>query len=118
MEPVGSDDYSLDSLTSNESNNSDFSFDSDELVNVLQELQISHEFSNEDQMDIDSMSESHTGDSGFTSISPNDAASIAVFRSFFTEELFNLIVERTNIYGKQRIGGGKWESKTLNHSLG
>jgi hypothetical protein len=70
------------------------------LVDDLQELQISDEFSNEDQMDIDSISESHTGESGFTSISPDDVAPTAVFRSFFTEKFFKLIVEQTNIYGK------------------
>ncbi len=100
MESFDSDDYSLDSLTSDESRESDFNFDSDELVDDLQELQISDEFSKEDQMDMDSMSESHTGDCGFTSISPSDTTPIAVFRSFFTEEILNLIVEQTNTYGK------------------
>jgi len=103
MESFDSDDYSSDSLTSDESNDSDFSSDSDELVDDMQELQISEEFSNEDQMDVYSMSESLTDDSGHTSISPNDTTPIAVFRSFFTEEIFNLIVEKTNIYGKRKF---------------
>jgi len=103
MESFDSDDYSLDSLTSDESNDRGFSFDSDELVDDLEELQISDEFSNEDQMGIDSMNENYTGDSGFTSISPNDTSPIAVFRCFFTEEIFNLIVEQTNIYRKQKF---------------
>ena len=103
MESFDNDDYSPDSLTSDESDNSDFNVDSDELVDDLQELQISNEFSNEDPMDTDSMSESHTGDNGFTSISPDNTTPIAVFRSFFTEEVFNLIVEQTNIYGRQKF---------------
>jgi hypothetical protein len=72
MESFDSDDYLLDSLTSDESNDSDFSFDSDELVDDLQELRILDEFSNEGQMDVDPMTESHTDDNGFTMISSND----------------------------------------------
>ena len=66
MESFDNDDYSPDSLTSDESDNSDFNVDSDELVDDLQELQISNEFSNEDPMDTDSMNESHTGDNDFS----------------------------------------------------
>ena len=97
MGSFDSDDYSLDSLTSDESNESEFSFYSDELSDDLQKFQISDEFSNEDQMEMDSMCESHTGHCGFISISPSDTAPIAVFRSFFTEEILNLIVKQTNI---------------------
>ena len=103
MEAFDNDDYSPDSLTSDESDNSDFNVDSDELVDDLQKLQISNEFSNEDPMDTDSMSESHTGDNRFASISPGNTTPIAVFRSFFTGEVFNLIVEQTNIYERQKF---------------
>ena len=74
MESFDSDDYSLDSLTSDESNDSDFSFDSDE-------------FPNEGQMDTGSMSESHTSDSGFTSTSHNDTAPIAVSEAFSRKKI-------------------------------
>ena len=49
------------------------------------------------------MSESHTGDNGFTSISPDNTTPITVFRSFLAEEVFNLIVEQTNIYRRQKF---------------
>ena len=97
MESLYNDDYSPDSLTSGESIDSDFKVDSDELVDDLQDLQVSDEFSNEDPMDTDFMRESHTVDNGFTSISPNNTIPIAVFRSFFTKEAFNLIVEKKNL---------------------
>lgn len=103
MESFDRDDCLPDSLTSDEGNDSDFSFDSDELVDDLDELQISDDVSNEGQMNIDSMNESQTGDSGFTSISLNNTTPITVFRSFFTEEIFNLIAEQTNIYGKRKL---------------
>ena len=127
MEFFDNDDYSPDSLTSDESDNSDFNVDSDKLVDDLQELQISNEFSNEDPIDTDSMSESHTSDNGFTLISPNNTTPIAVFRSFFTEEVFNLIVEQTNIYRRQKFQRSRqntndrcrmWKSKILNYSSG
>jgi hypothetical protein len=54
----------------------------------------SREYSNEDEMEIDSMSENHTSDGGFTPIS--------VFKRFFTDEIFNLITDQTNIYRKQK----------------
>ena len=103
MESFDSDDYLLDSLTSDESNDSDFSFDSDELVDNLQELRILDEFSNEGQMDVDPMTESHIDDNGFTMISSNDTVPIAIFKRFFTEEVFHLIIEQTNIYGRQKF---------------
>ena len=73
------------------------------MVDDLQELRILDEFSNEGQMDVDPMTESHTDDNGFTMISSNDTVPIAIFKSFFTEEVFHLIVEQTNIYGRQKF---------------
>ena len=103
MESFDSDDYLLGSVTSDESNDSDFSFNSDELVDDLQELRILDEFSNESQMDVDPMTESHTDDNGFTMISSNDTVPMAIFKSTFTEVDFHLIVEQTNIYGRQKF---------------
>ena len=89
MESLHNDDYSPDSLTSGESVDNNFNVDLDELVDDLQELQVSDEFSNEDPMDTDFMRESHTVYNGFISISPNNTIPIAVFRSFFTKEAFS-----------------------------
>jgi hypothetical protein len=103
MESFDSDDYSLDSLTSDGNNVSDSSFNSDELADDLEELQVFDEVSNEDKMDINSMSESHTSNGGFTSISSSDTTPIVVFRSYFKEEILDLIVEQTNIYGRHKF---------------
>ena len=53
-------------------------------------------------MDVDSIRESDMSQGGFTSISSNEVTPVSVFRNFFTEEIFNLIVDQTNIYGKQK----------------
>jgi hypothetical protein len=97
-----SDDDLHDSSISQNSDKSDFNFDSDELADDLDELEILSEQSTENEMDVDSVSQSHLGQGGFTSISSNDVTPILVFRKFFTEEIFNLIVDQTNIYGKQK----------------
>jgi hypothetical protein len=68
----------------------------------MDELQMSNGYSNEDEMEIDSMSESYIGDGDFTSMSLRDITPTSVFRSFFTEEILNLITDQTNIYGKQK----------------
>jgi hypothetical protein len=105
MEPFEndeSDDDSRDSLTSENSDESVFSFDYDELADDLDERQILSDYSAENEMDLDYISESRMGQGGFTSISSNDVTPILVFRIFFTEEIFNLIVDQTNIYGKQK----------------
>jgi len=41
-------------------------------------------------------------DGGHTSISLKERTPVSVFRSFFTEEILNLITDQTNIYGKER----------------
>ncbi|CAF3198404.1 unnamed protein product [Rotaria socialis] len=105
MEPFEndeSDDDSNDSSTSQNSDGSDFSFDPDELADDLDELEILSEYSTGNEMDVNSISQSHLGQGGFTSISSNDVTPILVFRKFFTEEIFNLIVDQTKIYGKQK----------------
>jgi hypothetical protein len=64
------------------SDESDFDFDYDKLADDLIELQISDKYSNEDEMEIDSTSESYISNGGFTSVSLRDITSISVFRSF------------------------------------
>ena len=78
------DDDSRDSLPDEDSDQSDFDFDY------------------EDKMEIDSLNQSYIDGGGFTSISLKDATRIAVFRSFFTQEIVNLITDQTNIYGAQK----------------
>ena len=97
-----SDDDSYDSSTSQNSDESDFSFDLDEIAHDLDELEILSEYSTENEMDVDSVYRSHPGQGGFTSISSKDVTPISVFRKFFTEEIFNLIVDQTNVYRKQK----------------
>ncbi|CAF1617802.1 unnamed protein product [Rotaria magnacalcarata] len=94
------DDDSRSSLANEESNMSDFDFHHDELADDLDRLQVLSKYSNENEMDIDSISEIHTYNGGFTSISPKDATPILVFRNYFPEEIFNRIVDQTNIYEK------------------
>ena len=77
------DDESRDSLTSKNSDESDFNFDYNELADSLDELRILSEYWTENEMDIDSISEGHMGQGGFTSISFNDVTPILVFRNFF-----------------------------------
>ncbi|CAF5174846.1 unnamed protein product, partial [Rotaria magnacalcarata] len=88
MEPFEndeSDDDSNDSSTSQNSDGSDFSFDPDELADDLDfsfdpdeladdldELEILSEYSTGNEMDVNSISQSHLGQGGFTSISSND----------------------------------------------
>ena len=122
MEPVEndvSDDDSGDSITSENSDASDFIFDDDdddELADALDELEILSEYSTENEMDVDYIDENHMSQGGFSSISSNNVTPISVFRNFFTEEIFNLIVDQTNIYGQQkkrtnsRTDTGCWEN--------
>jgi hypothetical protein len=78
------DDESYDSYASDDISESDFDFDYDELADNLDELELSDE-------DLDG---------GFTSISLKERTPVSVFRTFFTEEILNLITDQTNIYGK------------------
>ncbi|CAF3133579.1 unnamed protein product, partial [Rotaria sp. Silwood2] len=64
MEPFEndeSDDDSHDSSASQNSDESDFNFDPDELADGLDELEILSEYSTENEMDVDSISQSHLG---------------------------------------------------------
>jgi hypothetical protein len=44
------------------------------------------------------MNENNIADGGFTSISLKERTPVSVFRTFFTEEILNLITDQTNIY--------------------
>ena len=46
------------------------------------------------------MNESYVTGGGFTSISLKEPEPVSIFRTFFTEEILNLITDQTNIYGK------------------
>jgi hypothetical protein len=98
----GSGGNSKSDSPNEDSDESDFDFDYGKLADDLNELQISDKYLNEDEMEIDSTSESYIGNGGFTSVSLKDITPISVFRSFFTEEILNLITDQTNIYGKQK----------------
>lgn len=94
------DDESCDSSTSDDSRESDFDFDYGELVDNLDELELSDEDSHMDTEELELMNESYVAGGGHTSISLKEPTPISVFRSFFTEEILNLITRQTNIYGK------------------
>ncbi|CAF1641053.1 unnamed protein product, partial [Adineta ricciae] len=107
MEPFEKDesDDNSDNSSSNEvSDESDFDFDYDDLIDDLDELQISSEYSTDNEMDVDSIIENSMidVDSGFTKISCTDVTPFLVFKNFFTKEIFNLIVDQTNIYAKRK----------------
>ncbi|CAF3841969.1 unnamed protein product [Rotaria magnacalcarata] len=85
MEPFEndeSDDDSNDSSTSQNSDGSDFSFDPDELADDLDELEILSEYSTGNEMDVNSISQSHLGQGGFTSISSNDLIRISAITNY------------------------------------
>ena len=96
------DDESYDSDASDDTSESDFDFDYDELVDNLDELELSDEDLNVDTEEMNLMSESYVTDGGFTSISLKEPTPIAIFRTFFTEEILNLITDQTNTYGKRK----------------
>ncbi|CAF0882767.1 unnamed protein product [Adineta ricciae] len=107
MEPFEKDesDDNSDNSSSNEvSDESDFDFDYDDLIDDLDELRISSEYSTDNEMDVDSIIENSMidVDSGFTTISCTDVTPFLVFNNIFTKEIFNLIVDQTNIYAKQK----------------
>lgn len=81
-----------------DSNESDFDYD--ELVGNLDELELSDEDLNVYEDELNSMHGSYITDGGFTSVSLKEETPVSVFRTFFTEEIFNLISDQTNIYGK------------------
>ena len=94
------DDESNDSSASDDTSESDLGFDSDELLDNLDELELSDEESDLHTEELDSINESYMADGGVTSISLKERTPVSVFRTFFTEEILNLITDQTNIYGK------------------
>jgi hypothetical protein len=98
------DDESCDSYASNDTSESGFDFDYDELVDNLDELELFDEGLDVYAEKLNSMNESYVTDGGFISISLKERTPVLVLRTFFTEEIFNLITDETNIYvkGKKR----------------
>jgi hypothetical protein len=96
------DDESCDSCTSDDSRESDFDFDYDDLVDNLNELELLDEDSAMDTGELKLMNETYVADGGHTSISLKEQTPISVFRGFFTEEILTLITDQTNIYGRGR----------------
>ncbi len=94
------DDESDVSYASDDTRESDFDFDSDELADNLDELELSDEDLDVYEEELDLMNESNITDDGFTSISLKERTPVSVFRTSFTEEILNLITNQTNIYGK------------------
>ena len=96
MEFYGNDegnDESYDSYASNDTSESDFDFDYDELVDNFDEFELSDEHIEVYVEELNPMNESYVTDGGFTSISLKQLESVSVFRTFFTEEILNLITD-------------------------
>ena len=93
------DDQPYDSYASDDTSESDFDFENDELVDNLDKLELSDE-----DLDVyaklNSMNESSITDSRFTSISLKELTPLSVFRNFFDEEILKLITDQTNVYGE------------------
>ena len=85
MEFDEGNDESYDSYASDYTSESDFN---------------ESELSDEDVEELNPMNESYVTDGDFTSISLKQPEPVSVFRTFFTEEILNLIIDQTNIYGK------------------
>ena len=103
MEFYGNDegnDESYDSYASDDTSESDFDFDYDELVDNFDEFELSDEDIEVYVEELNPMNESYVTDGGFTSISLKEPEPVSVFRTFFIEEILNLITNQTNIYGK------------------
>ena len=104
MEPYGNmelDDHPYDSYASDDTSESDFDFDDDELADNLDELELSDdEDSDVYAEELNSMSESSITDSAFTSICLKELTPVSVFRNFVDEEIWQLITDQTNIDGK------------------
>ena len=106
MEFYGNDegnDESYDSYSSDDTSESDFDFDYDELADNLDGFELSDKDIEVYVEELNPMSESYVTDGGFTSISLKEPESVSVFRTFFTEEILNLITDQTNIYGKKVV---------------
>ena len=103
MEFYGNDegnDESCDSYASDDTSESDFDFDYDELVDNFDEFELSDEDIEVYVEELNPMNESYITDGGFTLISLKEPEPVSVFRTFFTEEILKLITDQTNIYGK------------------
>lgn len=96
------DDQPYDSYASDDTSESDFDFDYDELVDNLDELELSDEDSDVYAEELISMTESSITDSGFTSKSPKEVTPVSFFRNIFHKEILKLITDQTNIYGKRK----------------
>ena len=129
MEFYGNDegnDESYDSYASDDTSESDFDFDYNELVDNFDEFELSDEDIELYTEELNPMNESYVTDGGFTSISLKQPERVSVFRTLFTEEILNLITDQTNIYGKGKKQSSnqrktsKWKDvskKRLNHFL-
>ena len=93
-------DESYDSYASDDTSESDFDFDYDELVDNFDEFELSDEDIKVYVEERNPINESYVTDSNFTSISLKEPEPVSVFRIFLTEEILNLITDQTNIYGK------------------
>ena len=103
MEFYGNDegnDESYDSYASDDTTESDFDFDYHELVDNFDEFELSDEDIEVYVTELNPMNESYVTDGGFTSTSLKEPEPVSVSRTFFTEEILNLITDQTNIYGK------------------
>ena len=103
MEFYGNDegnDESYDSYASDDTSKSDFDFDYGELVDNFDEFESSDEDIEVYIEELNSMNEKYVMDGGFTSLSLKEPAPVPIFRTFFTEEVLNLITDQTKIYGK------------------
>ena len=79
---------------------SDFDFDYDELVDNFDKFELSDEDIEVYVEELNPMNESYVTDGGLTSISLKELEPVSVFKTLFTEEILNLIIDQTNIYGK------------------
>ena len=93
-------DESYDSYASDDTSESDFDFDYDELVDNFDEFELSDEDIEVYVEEVYTMNGRYVTDGGFTSISLKEPEPVSVFRTFLTEEILNLITDQTNIYGK------------------
>ena len=55
------------------------------------------QLSDEDVEELNPMNESYITDGGFISISLKEPEPVSIFRTFFTEEILNLITDQTNM---------------------
>ncbi|CAF1098647.1 unnamed protein product [Adineta steineri] len=90
MKPFQNDESDDDSRGSFISADSDFNSGYDKLADDLDELQILSEYSTEKEMEVDSISGSHMGECGFTSISSNDVMPILVFKNGYEAYFFGV----------------------------